>query len=49
MTTDKPKFIFTIDDELLKKVDDYRFKNRFTSRAAAIRRLLEIGLENENK
>lgn len=47
MTTKKPILNFVIDEELLTRIDDYRFKNRFSSRAAAVKHLLEIALEKE--
>jgi metal-responsive CopG/Arc/MetJ family transcriptional regulator len=51
MTTEKPRLLLTLDDDLLKKVDDYRFEKRFPSRNAAIKNLIEIGLlqKEQNK
>jgi metal-responsive CopG/Arc/MetJ family transcriptional regulator len=49
MTTEKPRLLLTLDDDLLKKVDDYRFEKRFTSRNAAIKNLIEIGLKQEEE
>jgi len=45
MPTEKPKILITFDDNLLKRIDDYRFENRINSRSEAIRRLIEIGLK----
>jgi hypothetical protein len=36
-----------IAPDLLKRVDDFRFRNRFASRAAAIKWLLEWALERD--
>jgi Arc/MetJ-type ribon-helix-helix transcriptional regulator len=36
----KPIINITIDDELLKKVEDYQFENRIKNRSEAIRQLL---------
>jgi metal-responsive CopG/Arc/MetJ family transcriptional regulator len=47
MTTEKPILNFVIEEELLNKIDDYRFKKRFPSRAAAVKNLIEIGLKQE--
>lgn len=47
MSTDKPKIIFVIEEDLLKRVDDYRFENRINSRSEAIRRLIEEGLKTD--
>ena len=45
MSTDKPLLNFVIEPELLKRLDDYRFKHRFESRAAAIKWLLDAALK----
>jgi hypothetical protein len=45
---DKPEkalLNFLIEADLLKRVDDFRFKNRFESRAAAIKWLLAWALD----
>jgi metal-responsive CopG/Arc/MetJ family transcriptional regulator len=49
MKSDKNAMVLYLDDELFQKVDDYRFKNRFSSRNAAIRKLIEIGLAHVEK
>lgn len=49
MASKKPVLNFVIDEELLEKIDNYRFKNRFESRAAAIKHLLAKALEREEK
>ena len=46
MTTKKPKLLFVIPQELLDRVDDFRFDNRINSRSEAVRRLIESGLES---
>jgi metal-responsive CopG/Arc/MetJ family transcriptional regulator len=46
MPTKKPKIIFVMEDDLLKRVDDFRFDNRINSRSEAVRRLIESGLES---
>jgi len=43
--SERPLLNFLIDRELLKRIDDFRFKNRFDSRAAAIKWLLEWSLD----
>ena len=42
--TDKPYLNFVIEPELLKRLDDFRFKHRFVSRAAAIKWLISWAL-----
>lgn len=36
MGTEKPFLHFNVDPELLKKLDDFRYKNRFPSRATPL-------------
>lgn len=45
MPSNKPLINFVIEDTLLKSIDEFRFKNRFNSRAAAIKWLLEYALK----
>jgi len=47
MATDKPLLNFVIEPELLKRLDDFRFKNRFATRAAAIKWLLNWALQQK--
>jgi metal-responsive CopG/Arc/MetJ family transcriptional regulator len=45
MPTKKPKVLLVLDDDLLKRIDDFRYENRIPARNEAIRRLLEEALE----
>lgn len=47
MPTEKPKIIFVMEENLLKRIDDFRFENRVNSRSEAIRQLIEAGLESK--
>ena len=49
MPTEKPKIIFVADDDLLKRLDDFRFDNRINSRSEAIRRLIDESLKKYEK
>ena len=49
MTTDKPRILLTIDDQLLERIDDFRYENRIPARSEAIRRLLEDSLKRYEK
>ena len=49
MTTNKPKLLFVIPQELLKRIDDFRFDNRIASRSEAVRQLIEAGLATKTK
>lgn len=44
MPSDNPLVQFVIDHGMLQRIDDFRFANRFPSRAAAIKWLLDKGL-----
>jgi metal-responsive CopG/Arc/MetJ family transcriptional regulator len=44
MPTEKPKIILVMEENLLTRIDDFRFENRINSRSEAIRRLIEAGL-----
>jgi len=43
--SEKPMLTFVIDIDLLNRVDDFRYDNRFPTRAGAIRWLLEWALK----
>jgi metal-responsive CopG/Arc/MetJ family transcriptional regulator len=45
LPTDKPRYTVIVDDELLKKIDDFRFENRYPSRSAATLDLIRLGME----
>jgi metal-responsive CopG/Arc/MetJ family transcriptional regulator len=44
MATQKPQILLTVNDDLLKRIDDFRYKNCIPSRSEAVRRLIEGGL-----
>ncbi len=45
MSTDKPRYSITVDDELLQKIDDFRFEKRYQSRSSATVDLIRLGIE----
>lgn len=49
MATEKPRYTITVDEELLKKIDDFRFENRYKSRTAATIDLIKLGVETFEK
>ena len=49
MPTEKPRYTVIVDEELLKKIDDFRFENRYPSRSAATLELIRLGLEQVEK
>ena len=49
MPTTKPKIIFVADDDMVKRLDDFRYENRMPTRSEAIRRLLDEALKKHEK
>jgi len=49
MPSKKPLLNFIVDDELLKRLDDYRFENRIRTQSEAIRQLLDDALARYEK
>jgi metal-responsive CopG/Arc/MetJ family transcriptional regulator len=45
MPTSKPRFCITVDDDLMKQIDDFRFDNRYGSRSQAVLQLIRAGLD----
>jgi metal-responsive CopG/Arc/MetJ family transcriptional regulator len=44
MATDKPRYSITVDEELFKQIEDFRFENRFQTRNQATIELIRRGL-----
>ena len=49
MPTDKPRFTIIIDEELLKRLEDYRFEHRCPNRTQAVLELMRKGLDVSDK
>ena len=45
MATNKPRFSLTVDEELLKEIEDFRFEKRYPNRNQATIELIRLGLE----
>lgn len=45
MPTQKPRYCITVDEDMLKEIDDFRFEHRYTSRSLATVELIRLGLE----
>lgn len=45
MPTEKPRYTITLEPEMLEKIDDFRFENRFANRTQATLELIRIGME----
>lgn len=46
MPTKKPRYTLIVEQELLDKIDDYRFKNRLPNRSQATVKLIKLGLDS---
>ena len=44
MATDKPRYSITLDEELFKEVEDFRFERRYQTRNQATVELIRLGL-----
>ena len=45
MPTDKPRYTVIVDEDLLERIDNFRFENRYPSRSAATLELIRLGME----
>ena len=45
MPSDKPLLHIVMDQALIDRIDDFRYENRFPSRAAAVKWLIERSLD----
>ncbi len=48
MPTEKPRFSITVDEDMLKQIDDFRFEHRYPNRTQATIELIRLGLETLN-
>ena len=49
MPTEKLRYTVIVDEEMLKRIDDFRFENRYPSRSAATSELIRLGFEQLDK
>nr|DAU38990.1 MAG TPA: nickel responsive regulator [Herelleviridae sp.] len=45
MPTDKPRFTITMDDDLLQRIDEFKFSNRYKNQTQAVIALIEKGID----
>lgn len=45
MSTNRPRYTVSVDDNMFKQIEDFRFENRFQTRAEATVELIRLGLE----
>jgi len=49
MPSNKPKVLLILDEDLLERIDDFRYENRIPARNEAIRRLITEALKKYEK
>jgi metal-responsive CopG/Arc/MetJ family transcriptional regulator len=49
MATKKPQILLTLDDDLLERIEDFRYESRIPTRSEAVRRLIKDALEKYEK
>lgn len=45
MATDRPRYTVSVDDDLFKQIEDFRFEHRYATRSEATVELLRLGLK----
>lgn len=45
MSTDRPRYTVSVDDELLKQIEDYQFEHRYKTRSSATVELIRLGIK----
>ena len=45
MSTDRPRYTVSVDDELLKQIEDYQFERRYKTRSSATVELIRLGIQ----
>ena len=45
MSTDRPRYTVSVDDELLKQIEDYQFEHRYKTRSGATVELIRLGIQ----
>ena len=45
MATQKPRYTVSVDDEMFKQIEDFRFEHRYQTRSEATVELIRRGLE----
>ena len=49
MATDKPRYTVSVDKDLFRQIEDFRFEHRFQTRSEATVALIRLGLEQLKK
>ena len=46
MATNKPRYTVSVDNELFERIEDFRYENRYPTRAEATAELIKLGLQS---
>ena len=49
MATERPRYTVSVDNEMFKEIEDFRFEHRFQTRSEATVELIRLGLEQLKK
>lgn len=49
MATEKPRYSITLDDDMFKEIEDFRFEQRYPNHNQATIELIRLGLEAMKK
>ena len=45
MATSRPRYTVSVDEDLFRKIEDFRFEKRFQTRSEATVELIRLGVE----
>lgn len=52
MSTERPRYTVSVDDEMFEQIENFRYENRYQTRSEATVELIKLGLkelEKQNK
>ena len=49
MATERPRYTVSVDNEMFKEIEDFRFEHRYQTRSEATVELIRLGLEQLKK
>lgn len=49
MSTQKPRYSVSVDNDLFQQIEDFRFEHRYQTRSEATVELIKLGLEYINR
>lgn len=49
VATDKPRYTVSVDREMFRQIEDFRFEKRFQTRSEATAELIRLGLASLQK